>query len=79
MSVTVRYFARMAEIAGCAEEMIAPVPATAAALFAHLSERHRFGFDVAALRVAINDQFVGWQCPLHDGDEVALIPPVSGG
>ncbi|MEO6065259.1 MAG: MoaD/ThiS family protein [Lysobacterales bacterium] len=79
MPVRVRYFARMAEIAGCAEEIIAPVPATAAALFVHLSERHRFGFDAAALRVAINDQFVGWESVLHDGDEVALIPPVSGG
>ena len=79
MPVTVRYFARMAEIAGCPCETIAPVPATAAALFALLDQRHRFAFGTAALRVAVNERLVGWQSPLQDGDEVALIPPVSGG
>lgn len=79
MPVTVRYFARMAEIAGCASETIAPVPATAARLFAQLDARHRFGFGPAALRVALNERLVDWDSALQDGDEVALIPPVSGG
>ena len=77
--MTVRYFARMAEIAGCRSETIESVPATAAALFALLDQRHRFGFGTAALRVAVNERMVGWQTLLQDGDEVALIPPVSGG
>lgn len=29
--------------------------------------------------VAINHAYVGTDAPLHDGDEAALIPPVSGG
>jgi molybdopterin converting factor subunit 1 len=29
--------------------------------------------------VALNHTYVNPDAPLHDGDEVALIPPVSGG
>lgn len=29
--------------------------------------------------VALNYEYVNLQTPLHSGDEVALIPPVSGG
>ena len=30
-------------------------------------------------RYALNEQFVDGDTPLHDQDELALIPPVSGG
>jgi molybdopterin synthase catalytic subunit/molybdopterin converting factor small subunit len=30
-------------------------------------------------RPAVNLEYVGWEHPLADGDEVAFIPPVSGG
>ena len=30
-------------------------------------------------RLGLNLQFVNDDAPLHDGDEVVLIPPVSGG
>lgn len=29
--------------------------------------------------VAVNEEFAQWDTVLHDGDEVALLPPVSGG
>jgi len=29
--------------------------------------------------VALNQEYVSLHSPLHNGDEVALIPPVSGG
>ena len=32
----------------------------------------------ARLRVAINEAFAEWDTPVHDGDEVAFIPPVAG-
>ena len=34
---------------------------------------------LASVRVAVNHAFVGEDAPVRDGDEVALIPPVSGG
>ena len=30
-------------------------------------------------RPAINHAYQPWDTPLHDGDELGLIPPVSGG
>ena len=33
----------------------------------------------ARLRVALNEAFAKWDTPVHDGDEVAFIPPVAGG
>ncbi len=32
-----------------------------------------------AVRVAVNQDYVGHDHPLRDGDEVALFPPVTGG
>ena len=31
------------------------------------------------LRIAVNSEYVDLNHPLRDGDEVAIIPPVSGG
>ena len=33
----------------------------------------------AIVRVAVNHDYVGRDHPVHDGDEVALFPPVTGG
>jgi len=79
VTVTVLYFARMAEAAGCASEVVESVPATASALFDLVGDRHRFEFVRESLRVAIGDRLVSWNTVLRDGDEVAFIPPVSGG
>ncbi len=32
-----------------------------------------------SLAVAVNREYAGLETILHDGDEVALLPPVSGG
>lgn len=32
-----------------------------------------------SLRVAVNREFSDFQCEVKDGDEIAFIPPVSGG
>ncbi|MGH8598856.1 MAG: MoaD/ThiS family protein [Gammaproteobacteria bacterium] len=45
----------------------------------------RFGDDFAAaltapnIRVALNQEFVVGQCTVRDGDEVAFMPPITGG
>ena len=35
--------------------------------------------DLSVVRVAVNQDYVGRDHPVHDGDEVALFPPVTGG
>ena len=34
---------------------------------------------LACVRPAVNQAYAPWRTPLRDGDELALIPPVSGG
>jgi molybdopterin synthase sulfur carrier subunit len=35
--------------------------------------------DLSTVRVAVNQDYVGLQHPVRDGDEVAVFPPVTGG
>jgi sulfur-carrier protein len=35
--------------------------------------------DLSIVRVAVNQDYVGRDHPVRDGDEVALFPPVTGG
>ena len=35
--------------------------------------------DLSVVRVAVNQDYVGSDHPIRDGDEVALFPPVTGG
>ena len=35
--------------------------------------------DLSVIRVAVNQEYVGPDHPICDGDEVALFPPVTGG
>lgn len=79
MKVTVRYFARLRDDRGQPGEQVEGDFASAGALWEFLDGRHRFGVDRDELRVAINRAYAPFTAPLRDGDEVAFIPPVSGG
>jgi sulfur-carrier protein len=35
--------------------------------------------DLSTVRVAVNQDYVGLEHPIRDGDEVAIFPPVTGG
>jgi molybdopterin synthase catalytic subunit len=79
MCVQVRLFASYRESAGTARlEVLLPTGATVSHLLAALAERVP-GLSAARGLVAVNHTYVAADCVLHDGDEVALIPPVSGG
>lgn len=79
MNVTVRYFASLADAAGCSEETVDASGLSPRALHDGLRERHRWRFGADDLRVAINGRFAAWDASLAEGDEVAFLPPVSGG
>lgn len=81
----VLYFAWLRNKAGLGEEEVAP-PAEVgdvAALVGWLKGRSAgladaFA-DMALIRVAVNQTYVGLDHPVRPGDEVAFFPPVTGG
>lgn len=81
MRVKVIYFGMLRDLAGRSEETLdLPDGTGTGALFAGI--RHRFPeLDRFAnsLALAVNLEYVTRERELRDGDEVALIPPVSGG
>ena len=81
IKVRVLYFAQLAEIANCRQEtFVLESPISAGLLFRRIGIAHPgIGQLKQSLRLAVNSQFVGDDHPLADGDEFALIPPVSGG
>lgn len=81
MQVQVRLFAVCRERAGKDRLTLElSEPATVASLLEALAEAEAALVPVLpAVRVAVNQAFVGADAAVADGDEVALIPPVSGG
>lgn len=77
--LTIQYFALLREQAGRSHEEIQSAAATPTALYDELQVRHRFTLPARALKVAINDDFAGWDQPLREGDRIVFIPPVAGG
>ena len=76
MQVSVRLFAGLRERAGVAQRSLElPDGATVADVWAPLE----LGDEPAGLLYAVNKEYAAADAPLADGDEVAVIPPVSGG
>jgi molybdopterin synthase catalytic subunit/molybdopterin converting factor small subunit len=74
VSITVRLFAGLRERAGTARLEIDGV-ARVGDVWAKLG----LGDEPGGLLYAVNREYAGPDDALHDGDEVAVIPPVSGG
>ena len=74
MRVSVRLFAGLRERAGTARLEVADV-----ARVGDVWPKLGLGAEPPGLLYAVNREYAGPDVALHDGDEVALIPPVSGG
>jgi molybdopterin converting factor subunit 1 len=81
MAVRVRFFARLREQAGLETEALEVAPgSTLADVYDTLRRKHAaLESDRGAVRGAINQEFSDWATRVSDGDELAFIPPVSGG
>src|SRR2546426_626589 len=81
IAVRARLFARLREQAGTESESVGlPAGSTVADTWATLRRDHPgLEPDRSAVRAALNQEFADWDAPVVDGDEVAFIPPVSGG
>lgn len=77
--IRVLYFAALRDAAGCAEESVASDGGSLGDLYALLAGRHGFALVRERVRVARNGEFAAWGDAVHAGDEVAFLPPVSGG
>ncbi|HZV53024.1 MAG TPA: molybdenum cofactor biosynthesis protein MoaE [Candidatus Dormibacteraeota bacterium] len=78
--IRARLFARLREQAGTDCEPVDLAEATVADVYRLLRERHPgLEPDLSRVRPARNQDFVDWSERVADGDEVAFIPPVSGG
>jgi molybdopterin converting factor subunit 1 len=78
--IKIRYFAMLRETRGISDETVAIAPGELASqVYVRLAGLHGFSLSLADLRMAVNDNFVGLDHPLQDGDTLAFIPPVSGG
>lgn len=81
MRVTVRLFARLREITGSSELAQTVEPgATVGTVWRQLVERHaELAQYERSISSAVNADYARMDRPLADGDEVAFLPPVSGG
>ena len=79
MRVRLLYFASLRDAAACDGETLDVAPVTLAQLYDDARARHGFAFPRDRLRVARNGAFARWDDDASEGDEIAFIPPVSGG
>jgi molybdopterin converting factor subunit 1 len=81
VAVRVRFFARLREQAGAEIEALeVPPGSTLADVYDNLRRKHpALEPDRVAVRGAINQEFANWDAVVSQGDELAFIPPVSGG
>ena len=81
MRVKVLFFGRLREVAGGSEETVelrqgAPIEELFGAVAARRPALAAFRSSLVASR---NLEFAPWSTPLQPDDEIAFLPPVSGG
>jgi molybdopterin synthase catalytic subunit/molybdopterin converting factor small subunit len=81
MKVRVLFFGVLKDLTGrSSEELTVPDQATAADVLEHYQERLAGLRGMAhSIAISINQEYSAIDSPLHADDEIALLPPVSGG
>jgi molybdopterin converting factor subunit 1 len=81
MQVTVRLFARLRDLVGAGElRRDVPADATVAKVWESLVRDYPAMAPYAqSMSCAVNADYARMTTPLSEGDEVAFLPPVSGG
>jgi molybdopterin synthase sulfur carrier subunit len=83
MRVTILYFAWVRERIGQSQEQVETGAATVTELVDELrarSDRHALAFsDLAAIRVAIDQDLADLDAPITGAREIAFFPPMTGG
>ena len=81
MDVSVRFFATLRDAAGVEECRVVLRPGARGADAQTVLVEHypKLAGLIGYARLAVNQEYQPWEAPLADGDELGLIPPVSGG
>ncbi|TMD14036.1 MAG: molybdopterin converting factor subunit 1 [Chloroflexi bacterium] len=80
IAVRVRFFARLRELAGTDSGALhVPPSSNVEDVYEALRRQYAALPPVESVRAALNQEFVEWGAEVSAGDEVAFIPPVSGG
>ena len=80
IAVRVRFFARLRELAGNEAESLQVRPGSSLEhVYDTLRGKHAGLPPRESVRAALNQEFADWSAEVANGDEVAFIPPVSGG
>ncbi|WP_400191574.1 molybdopterin converting factor subunit 1 [Hymenobacter sp. B81] len=81
MNLSIALFGITREIVGRPELQLLAVPAgqTVAGLLTQLRAQYPALAQLSSLAVAVNNEYAEPDALLHERDEIALIPPVSGG
>src|SRR5262249_25607453 len=81
MQVRVLFFGLLTDVVGRRSDTVSlPSGATVRELLAHYQSNFpRLNGLISSLAISINQSYAPVNAALHEGDEVALLPPVSGG
>ena len=80
MNLEVTLFGIAREIVGQPRlHLTVPAGQSARSLLTELHARYPELARLSSLAVAVNNEYAADDTPLHERDEIALIPPVSGG
>ncbi|MCG6817271.1 MoaD/ThiS family protein [Moraxella catarrhalis] len=79
LTVTLLYFASLAEQAGIDEEILTTSHYYLNDIYSYLLDKYDFNLTQDELAVAVNHQIANWQTKVSNGDIIAFIPPVAGG
>jgi molybdopterin converting factor subunit 1 len=81
MQIRIRLFATLRQLAGWPQQALdLPEGASVSEALAELDRRYpQLTVNTRTIYVAVNQEYARGTQVLHDGDELALFPPVSGG
>lgn len=80
MAIRLRFFAGLKDELGMSEMMMGDSPRTCEAALSFLGQRFPEASSLLSqCRFAVNGEWAAPGTSLQDGDELALLPPVSGG
>lgn len=78
-TIHIHYYAVLREQRGVKEEAVETSANTAIQLYSELQKKYNLRLPTNILKVAINEEFSGWNTEIRTGDTVVFIPPVAGG